>query len=75
MYQLIEITFTKPYMKNYGEYTKLIYSSDLASVKARMQRKGFKITKVERVGEVKGGKQQGFEHVEKCDQNVSCKRH
>lgn len=67
MYQLIEITFTKPYMKNYGEYKRVIYKGDLSAVKSRMEKKGFKIVSIESVGVKKGGKQQGFAHVEKCD--------
>jgi len=57
MYQLIEITFTKPYMKNYGEYKRVIYKGDLSAVKSRMEKKGFKIVSIESVGVKKGGKQ------------------
>lgn len=56
MYQLIEITFTKHYMKNYGEYKKVIYNGDLPTVKSRLEKKGFKITSIESVGVKKGGK-------------------
>lgn len=56
MYQLIEITFTKPIMKNYGEFKRVIYSCDLNSVKSKLEKKGFKITQIESVGVTKGGK-------------------
>lgn len=57
MYQTIEITFTKTFMKNYGEYKKVIYKGDLSAVKSRLEKKGFRITSIESVGVKKGGKQ------------------
>lgn len=56
MYDQIEISFTKPYMKNYGIYTRIIRKCDLRAVKSRMEKRGFKIISYVSVGLNKGGK-------------------